>query len=130
MKKRLLVAALALILGFAAPTIYAATLTVQKPTLSGATITFAAASAGGDVFTNTGSEVLRVKTTGTPVTVTITAQKPCNQGVLHNVSVTVPATSEREIGPFRDLVRWNNNSKQVAVTYDQVTGVTIAAVGR
>lgn len=110
--------------------VYAADLTVQKPALTGSAVTYAAAAAGGDTFTNTGQEVLHVRTAGSPVVVTVTAQSACNQGVVHNQQVTVPATSERAIGPFRDLKRWNTAQSKVAVTYDQVTGVTVAVVGR
>lgn len=131
MRKRIAVFVLAALLGVGPQLAFAATLTVQKPTLTGVGITYAAASAGGDQFVNTGYEVLNVRATSTPVVVTVTAVAPCDQGVLHNISVTVPAASERAIGPFRDLRRWNNaTTKRVSVTYDQVTGVTVAVVGR
>lgn len=102
-----------------------ADLAVQKSTLAGLTPAYVAASAGGDTFTNTGQEVVEVIATTTPVAVTVVAQGQCNHGVLHPQVVNVPAGQRRRIGPFHDLARWNDATKKVHLTYDQVVGVTL-----
>lgn len=102
-----------------------ADLAVQKTTLAGLNPVLAPADVAGDMFTNTGRETLRVVTGATPVVVTVVAQNPCNHGVLHPQVVNVPANDDREIGPFRDEVRWNDENDKVHVTYDQVVNVTV-----
>lgn len=106
-------------------------LATQKATLAGLNSSFAAADATGNTFTNTGEETVRVKTGGTPVSVVVTGVGPCNHGVVHNsAAIVVPANQEREIGPFRDLKRWNNAQGRTTLTFDQVVGVTLAVVSQ
>jgi hypothetical protein len=105
-----------------------AVLTVQEVSLTGLSLAFAAAAAGGDEFANTGREYLHVKNASAgDVTVTFDSVAPCNQGYDHNVAVVVPAGGERIIGKF-EPGRFNNSNNRVAVSYSGVTSVTVAAV--
>lgn len=110
------------------------TLTVQSPGESGADITFAAADAGGDVAANNEHDVvLLVKNDdASGKTVTITAQKTTTDKrgygsvTKSNAAHTVAAGAIAVIGPFSNA--FNNSSGQIAITYDAVTSLTIAAV--
>ncbi len=105
-----------------------ALLTVQKVTAAGIGPTFAAANAGGDAFANNGRTMVVVKNDGaSSITVTITSARTCNQGFLHDLTISVPAGAERWIGPFAPW-RFNDESGQVAVGYSAVTSVTVAAI--
>jgi hypothetical protein len=88
-----------------------------------------AAAAGGDSFPNTGNggEYVHIKAGATPVTVTFVAQGLCSQGFTHNRQVTVAANTERKIGGFQDVKRWNDANNRVNMTYDQVVGITVGA---
>jgi hypothetical protein len=103
-----------------------ASITTLKPNSAGIAKTTQAAIIGGDTFLNTGREELTVKNGGaSSITVTIAAQNPCDQGVLHNQVVTVAASGEEIIGPFR-VDRYNDINGMVHVTYSAVTSVTVA----
>lgn len=105
-----------------------AVLALQVAALAGLAPAFVAASAGGDTFSNDGKTVLHVKNGGAAaVTVTVDSVAPCNQGVDHNAVVSVPAGGERVIGVFPPG-RFNTTAGQVAVSYDVVTSVTVAAL--
>jgi hypothetical protein len=108
-----------------------ATLTAQKIVLAGLNPTFGAAAGGGDEFVNTGKQYLHYKNTGgSPITVTIANQTPCNYGgtTTHNVAVVVPATTgDLRIGPL-DPLRFNDVNGKVQITYSGVTGLTVAVV--
>lgn len=84
-----------------------------------------AATAAGDTFTNNGRTFIVVEDTGTtaPV-VTVNSLNNCNQGVDHNLEITVQAGEIRYIGPFSPA-RFNNSAGKVTVTYDNDTDVTI-----
>lgn len=97
----------------------------QKTSQAGLNPTMAAASGGGDSFANSGNEWFRIIATSNQITVTFVAQGVCSHGVLHNVVVVVPIGNTREIGPFRDLARFNDANGRVQVTYDLVTGATV-----
>lgn len=101
-----------------------ATLAVSRSSLTGATPTFVAATAGGDTFPNDGNALLIVKTAGTVVTVTVDSIKPCDQGSDHNVVVVLAATAETTIGPF-PVARFGRSP---AITYSVVTACTVAVV--
>ena len=102
----------------------------QKSTTAGITPTFNAGSSGGDSYQNTGNETLEFKNTNAAArVVTFVAQGPCNHGVLHNVTVTIPANTGNVVaGPFRDLARWNDVNGRVQMTYDvnPPTGLVLA----
>jgi hypothetical protein len=109
-----------------------ATLTVQKTVLAGFNPTFGSAAGGGDEFINTGKQYLQYKNTGgSPLTVTIVNQTPCNYGggtSVHNVAVVIPATTgDIRIGPL-DPLRFNDVNGKVQITYSGVTGLTVAVV--
>jgi len=83
---------------------------------------------GGDAVYNSGRTFLHVVNghSGAWI-VTVNSITPCSQGFDHDVVVSVPAGEERMIGPFeRD--RFNDASQELAITYDGVTALTIAAI--
>ncbi len=111
-----------------------ATITPIKPSTAGTDINPTAAAGGGDVVTNTrGRVVLRVNNgSGAPITVTAAAvqtarpaEGPWPQMTLANLTVQVPAGDSRLIGPIPPA--FNNASGQVALTYSDVTTVTVEA---
>lgn len=104
------------------------TLTVQEPTPSGVVVSTAAAAALGDEFANTGKEILEVTNgSGGALTVTVTAQKACSHGTLHNGGGSVAAGATKRFGPFpRD--RFNDINGKVQVTYSGVTSLTVAVI--
>lgn len=105
-----------------------AVLTVQDVTAAGITPDYVAASATGDSFPNNGRVMLHVKNGGTAaIDVTIISAKTCNFGFQHNITVSVPASGEKMIGPFPPE-RFNNDQGQVQVNYSAVTSVTVAAL--
>ena len=106
-----------------------AILTTQRIPDVGVVPSLAAANAGGDSFANTGGggEYVHIKATSNTVVVTFVAQGQCSQGFSHNRQVTVTAGTERKIGGFSDVKRWNDANNRVNMTYDVVTGVTIGA---
>lgn len=102
-----------------------AALTIQAPSPSGTNLSFTAAAAGGDTFTNDGRTYVRVKNGHSAAqTVTATALYACNHGTLHNSVVSVPAGGERDIGPF-PAARFGD---PVSLSYSGVTALTLAAV--
>lgn len=102
-----------------------AELTVQVIAQAGLNPSYGAAAAGGDTFENDGKTYLHVKNGGAgSITVTVDADKNCDQGFDHNASVAVPAGGERIIGPFP----LHQYPAKPSVTYSGVTSVTVAAV--
>ena len=60
--------------------------------------------------------------------VTVAEQRTCNFGhPTTNDTYTVDAGASRILGPF-DLLRFNNTSRAVSVTYSSATSLTVAAV--
>lgn len=105
-----------------------AKLTAQKVDLDGLSPAFSAADATGDTFANSGYAYLYVKNGDTADhTVTISAQSQCSHGFTHDVDVIVPASGEKQIGTF-DTKRFNDDKRQVNVSYDAVTSVTVAVI--
>lgn len=104
------------------------TLAAQAINLTGLNQSYAAASAGGDDFVNTGREFMHVKNGGAgSINVTINSQTLCDQGYDHDVVVAVPAGGERIIGPFSPG-RFNDASNKAQITYSGVTSVTVAVL--
>ncbi|BCJ86452.1 hypothetical protein [Effusibacillus dendaii] len=105
-----------------------AVLNVQDITASGITPSYTAAAAAGDSFANDGQTMLHVKNGDTAAhTVTIKSARQCNQGFTHDLTVSVAAGSDKMIGPFsRD--RFNDDNGRVQITYDAVTGMTVAVL--
>jgi hypothetical protein len=112
-----------------------ATLTIQSITEAGATPTYAAVAAGGDVVDNRkGDTVLAVVNgSGGNLTVTITAQNTTadnsSYGALTkaNASFIIANGATGMIGPFRANA-FNNGSDQIAIGYSTDTSVTIACL--
>ena len=109
-----------------------AVLTVQQIARTGLAPALAAAAAGGDAFANTGKVFLRVANgnVGAARTVTVASQIPAGGipegAVKTNLSVNVPADSERWIGPFAPG-SWNDANGRVVVTYDDEADLTVGA---
>ena len=107
-----------------------AALTVQNITL-GTTLTptFASAAELGDYFANTGKIFLYFKNAnvGASRVITIASQVACSQGTTHNITVTVPASSEEMVG-FFDVNRFNDLNGRVQITYTDHEDVTVAAI--
>lgn len=94
---------------------------VAPPSLS-------AANAGGDTFVNDGKTFLHVANgSGGALTVTVDAQRLCDQGFDHDAIVSVPAGTERYIGPFPKNI-FNTTGGVCDVSYSGVTSLTIGAL--
>lgn len=103
-------------------------LVIQQPTLSGTALSFVAADSNGDTFVNQGNVFIYIKNGGeTEITVTTVAQKKCNQGHLHDSTITVPAGDDRIVGPF-EVDRFNSDTNVAKITYSAVDSVTVAAI--
>ena len=92
--------------------------------------TWSVADATGNTFDNsTGNVYLHVTNGhGSSMVVTVAEQRTCNFGhPTTDYTYTVPAASYRILGPF-DLLRFNNTSRAVSVTYSSATSLTVAAV--
>lgn len=107
-----------------------AAITVQNVTAE-TTLTpvFVAASEGGDYFANSGTIMLYVKNAHAvdARTVTIHSQVDCNQGHEHDLTVSVPESSERMVG-FLSVGRFNDCAGRVQITYSSEANVTVAAI--
>lgn len=105
-----------------------ATLTVQDIVQTGLEASYAAAAGGGDEIPNTGQQFLHVKNGGgSDIVVTITSTATYGGLAVADPTVTVTAGEDRFIGPFPPGV-YNNSNGRVAVAYDSVTSVTVAAL--
>lgn len=98
-----------------------ALLTVQHTT-AGLNPAWAAASAAGDTYPNTGKETINLRNEGpNPLTVYVTAQHACNQSVLHTIAFIVPA----QVGTIPTVVLlgpeafqfYNDNDGRADLTY-------------
>lgn len=112
-----------------------AKLTVQSIVEAGITPSFAAADVAGDTFVNDDRTHFHIKNGGgVSVTATFTAQKTnlaaqrFGNLTLADRVVTVAASAEAIIPAPPGI--FNNGSGEVAVTYDVVTTVTVAAFKR
>jgi len=117
-----------------------AILAVQKPVLAGATLSLAAAAAGGDSFPNTGVEYFQILNSHATLPRTVTFDSPgtCNFGLAanaaHDMAVVVPGVSGAPanrvvIGPF-PVGRFNDGNSRVQVTYsDAAADLTVAVQG-
>lgn len=110
-----------------------ATLSAQKPVLTGTTHTLAAAAAAGDEFVNTGGQIFVVKNghAADPRTITFDAPQADNFGIVdaaHDAAVVVPALTTKLIGPF-PTHRFNDSNGKVQVTYsDSGADLTVAVL--
>lgn len=102
-----------------------ALLDYQAPTLSGATITYAAATAGGDTLGVTPNGALRVKN-GDTAAKTVTVVTPGNTRYGQpqpDIAVPVPAGAEVAVGPFPAALAVDG---VISISYSAVTSVTVA----
>ncbi len=86
--------------------------------------TYAAATSGGDQFSNDGATMLHAKNGGATMTITIASQVACNQGSTHNDTVTVTSGGEKMIGPF-PTNRYSDASGYCQLTYSAVPSLTV-----
>lgn len=106
-----------------------ALLATQSPSLGGTVRSYVAASAGGDTMVPDDRAYLSVKNGGgSSITVTITAQTPCNHGSLHDGGGSVAAGAERMFGPISPSRFARSSDGLAAITYSGVTSVTVAAI--
>lgn len=86
--------------------------------------TLQAADVAGDTFVNDGRTFVHAENSDVAArTITIPSNAPCDQGFDHDAVVTIPAGGARIFGPF-DINRFGQT---VAMSYDAVTGLTVAA---
>lgn len=112
-----------------------ATLTAQPTDENGVNpLVQSAATGGGDVFANTGSQLLLAENSdAASKTVTIAGQASNvdvpGYGKLDQADVVtaVAAGKVAVIGPFPQR-GFNNSSGQVAITYSAVTSLTVAVI--
>lgn len=89
------------------------------------TATAARQAANGDTIANLSDRTMLVfnNGSGSPVTVTVTAVRPCNQGSLHDLVATVAAGAQKVIGPIDN--RYANATTGLAVVnYTGTLGAT------
>jgi hypothetical protein len=106
-----------------------AVLATQSVSRSGLSVSYAAATSGGDKVSPGDHVFLHVKNAGGSVcNVTITTPGTFDGQAISDVTVAVPATTgDKLIGPITaELFRASDG--YAAVTYDQVSSVTVAAV--
>ena len=106
-----------------------ATLVVQQIVRTGALkAALVAADAAGDQFFNDGKTHLEVDNGGgSPITVTIVAQRNSALGQSQDETVTIPAGEAHVIGAFEPSAFNTDGSELVQVTYSDVTSVTVGA---
>jgi hypothetical protein len=106
--------------------------TITPSNTSGAAVTFAAASAGGDTvaFGSASRPVILVNNaSGSAVTVTLTAVNACSQNFLHNQSASCPAGAVTEIVPNAAVIDGTSaNRGNVLLTYSATASVTVGGV--
>lgn len=108
--------------------------TITPVTTSGTQLTYATASAGGDTVAfgaaTNAPRILVRNSSGSSITVTLTAVNPCNQGSLHNQVVTCPV-GDTPIVPLPQVIDTGTanpaNKGNVAVTYSASASITVAA---
>jgi len=106
----------------------ASEITIQPISRSGLTPSYEAANADGNYFANSGNEFFHVKNgDSSPHTVTIQTPNTVDGLEIADRVVTVPATSEKMIGPF-PAGTYNDGSGNVNLSYDDITSMTIAVL--
>jgi len=106
-----------------------ATLTAQAIGLAGINPTYASASAGGDKVSPGDRSFIHIKNGGgSSVTVTLTATASVRGQTVGNVTVAIPASGERMIGPLTADLLAGQVDGLVAVGYSSATSVTIASL--
>jgi hypothetical protein len=101
-------------------------------TTAGATITLAAATAGGDSLVATPRTFLFIKNAGSQMTVTISATVAsvnlagAGDIPVASIAVVVPATTGEKLIPIPPLT--HSAGGLASITYTSVTSLTVAAV--
>lgn len=106
------------------------TLTVQEIVRTGLNPSYGVAEADGNAFANTdpGRRFVHVKNGGgAQITVTVVTPQTINGLGVADLTVDVPASGERMIGPFPPS-SFNQGDGLVHVDYSDVTSVTVAAL--
>jgi hypothetical protein len=99
-----------------------------KPLPAGVVYTVAQVVTATDSFDNNGACLLHIKNAGaSPDSVVILAQRKCDTGTVHNVTVIVTNGTEKIIGPF-DPGRFNDNTGRVQITHSYLTTVTAQVI--
>lgn len=106
--------------------------TINPQTGSGNTVTYASASAGGDVVafgTATRPVILVRNASAGSITVTLSGVNPCSQGFTHTIAYPC-AVGDTEIIPPAYTIDASNTATRgnVSVTYSASASVTVAAV--
>jgi len=87
------------------------------------------AAAAGDTVTPSDGEYLHVdNASASAVTVTVVAKRPCNQGSLHDLNVSVPAGSRRIIGPITAYNYADPVTGLASINYSATASVTVYSV--
>lgn len=106
-----------------------ATLNTQTIALAGLAPTYANAAGGGDKCQVGERNFLHVKNgAGTVLTVTLTATGSVRGQAVANLTVTVPASGERMIGPLPADLLASPADGLCAIGYSATTTVTVAAL--
>lgn len=107
-----------------------ALLATQKITLAGTTPAYSAAAGGGDTFVPGPNVFLHIKNTNAAArNVTIDSETPSNYGTDEDVVVNVPLTvGDKMIGPLIASRFADAATGLGGLTYDAVTGVTVAII--
>lgn len=105
-----------------------AQLNLSQPGIAGAAEAFSAANAGGDSFPLPGPIVLKIKNaSGANRTITVVAQNPCDQGVLHDRVYGPIATGTTFDAQIPGGKRFQDANGRVQLTYDNNAGVSVLA---
>lgn len=106
-----------------------ATLATQTVALAGLNPTYASAAAGGDKCEVGDRNFLHVKNgSASSVTVTLTATAAVRGQAVANLTVAVPASGERMIGPLAADLLQNQTDGLCAVGYSASATVTVASL--
>jgi len=107
-----------------------ATLAITRPSRAGTAFGTVSAAVGGDVFPNSGRELLYVRNANASGHTLTIATPGAPAGLeLNDITVTVPAFSVYWIGPFHPD-SFNDSNGRVSVTYSGVTSLNVAVLGR
>jgi hypothetical protein len=110
-----------------------ATLTVlqSRRSSNGQDLVGVAAAGGGDVFPNTGKEIVVIKNGGgSPVTLTAVTQATLDGLAVTDLTASIGAGETRAVGPFPAGVYSIGGvaGGNVSLTYSGVTSVTVAVL--
>jgi hypothetical protein len=104
-----------------------ALITTQQITQAGVVVSLSAMNAS-DTFINNGKTALIIaNASGTTRTITIDSLVNCDQGVDHNLSISIVNGATKYIGPF-EINRFTNSNGVATVMVDVAASVTIAAI--